>query len=67
MKRRDGGLHRVGAGPTRLAQGILHQCEAFRDLGPIPETTVLILQQDDVAFRRRACPAARVMQQHQGQ
>ncbi|MHC2316297.1 hypothetical protein ACVIHC_003343 [Bradyrhizobium diazoefficiens] len=67
MQRGDRGLHRIGLRPAGYAQCVVHETQTRLDLRAIPERAVLLFQQHDVADRRRASGAARVVQQHQGQ
>ena len=53
-------------GPNRpRREGAIHQRDALRDVLAVPERAVLVLEQDDVARRRDARLAPRLVQQHQ--
>ena len=60
----DRRLNRVGAEPLR-GQCLPHAAQAFRNLLAIPERSILIVEEDDIAVARRACGAPRIVQQHQ--
>ena len=47
-------------------QGFLQQCHSLRDLLPVPERAVLILQQNQISGRRCSRGATGFLQQHQG-
>ena len=66
VHRRDRRLNRVRADPPRR-QRPLHEPRALRDLIPVPQRAVLIVEQDQLARRRRARRAPRFVQQHQRQ
>ena len=67
MQRRNRSLHRIGLRPARYPQRVFHQLQTFGDLFTVPQRAILLFQQHDIAARRLARSAARVMQQHQGQ
>ena len=60
----DRGLQRVGAHGPRGERG-RREREALVDLRAVPARAVLILEQHELAVRRRARLAARVVEQHQ--
>ena len=60
----DSRLDRIGADPASR-QRPLDQRQTLADLRPVPERTVLVVEQDQLPGRRRARRAARVVKQHQ--
>ena len=65
MHRRDGRLDRVHAELAR-GDGSLHKRPTFLNLRPVPQRTILVLQEDQVALGRGAGFAARFLKEHQG-
>src|ERR1700740_3606631 len=53
MNGRNRSLQCVGAEAAGL-QGSLQQCHSLRDLLPVPERTILVLQQNQLSGRRRS-------------
>ena len=64
MNRRDRRLKRIGPEAARRKR-TLDERQAFVDLVAIPEATILIVEQHDLAVGCRARRAPRFMQQHQ--
>src|SRR5712692_2271164 len=48
-------------------QGFLQQCHSLRDLLPVPERAILVLQQNQLSGRRGSRGVTGFMEQHQGQ
>ena len=53
----NGGLDRIATGPAWRAQRALDQLQSFFDLRAVPETAILILEQDDIALPHSHAPA----------
>ena len=64
MHGRDSSLKRVWAEPARQESPLDQGC-SFRDLCPIPQRTILILQQDQIARCGSARILSRVVQEHE--
>ena len=60
----DSRLQRVGAEPAG-GERPFDQCDRLADLGPIPQRTVLLAEQHDLARRRGPRGVTRLVQQHQ--
>ncbi|MNN57220.1 hypothetical protein D3C81_1721960 [compost metagenome] len=66
MHRSNRRLHGIGTERPAL-QSLAHQFAAFVDTLPVPQATVLLLQQYQVALVIGARPMPGGLQQHQGQ
>src|SRR5260370_47898 len=65
MNGRDRSLQRVSTEAAGV-QGLLHQGPSLRDLLPVPERAVLIVQQNQLSGRRGSRGATGFLEQHQG-
>src|SRR5207248_965706 len=65
MQRGNSGLHGVRAGRARRPECPIHQLQALLDLRLIPQPSILIFEQYDVAVGRGPSLAARVVQELQ--
>src|ERR1700761_2682891 len=66
MNRRNGRLQRVRTETTRC-KCPRRQRDALRNLIPVPQQTILMLQQNQLPLRRASRRATRLLQQHQPQ
>ena len=65
MQSRNRSLNDIGTGTALNRQCLLDKLQSLGDLALVPKRAVLMLKQNDVAFRRLAAGASRVMKEHQ--
>jgi len=64
MNGRNRSLQCVGAEASGL-EGFLQQCHSLRNLLPVPQRAILVLEQNQLSGRRCSRGATGLMEQHQ--